>query len=344
MSTSSNRHVLWLDSPAELLALVPYLIGYHPTSSLVMVALADQRVIVVARLDLPTTDDETREVLASVHRAADVASEEGATGAILIGYGPDELVRPCIEAITDLLTPRSMPVIEALRVADGRYWSYRCDNPACCPPEGAMFDPTTSAAAATATAAGLVALPDRAAVADRLGPVTGDARDGMAWATGAAMHAVTDVIETFVSNAREDEDTTRATRLGRALLLVGLKSLVLAENRYESGTPVDDVDAAILTVLLSLPSIRAAAARRTTGRPWEIDMWVDLVRRAEPPFTAGPATILAVSALHAGDGTLANLAVDRALQADPTDNLANEVAMAVAAGVDPRSIVALLIG
>ncbi|GAA0908698.1 DUF4192 domain-containing protein [Virgisporangium aurantiacum] len=342
MSTSSNRHVLWLDSPAELLALVPYVIGYHPTSSLVVVALADQRVLVVARLDLPTTDEETQEVLASVHRAADVASEEGATAAILIGYGPDDLVRPCIEAITDLLTPRSLPVIEALRVADGRYWSYRCDNPACCPLEGAPFDPSTSAAAATATAAGMVALPDRAAVADRLAPVTGDARDAMTRATGAAMHAIIDVVETFVPNAPEDEDT-RATRLGVALLLVGLKSLILAEKFYEAGTPVDDVDAAILTVLLTLPSIRAAAARRTTGQPWEIDMWVDLVRRAEPTLTAGPATILAVSALHAGDGTLANLAADRALQADPTDNLTNQIATAVAAGVDPRSVAALLI-
>jgi hypothetical protein len=45
--------------PAELLALVHYLLGFHPTSSLVIVALAGSTVRNVARLDLPATANQT---------------------------------------------------------------------------------------------------------------------------------------------------------------------------------------------------------------------------------------------------------------------------------------------
>jgi Domain of unknown function (DUF4192) len=285
MTPPADRPALRASTPSELLALVPYLIGYHPTSSLVCVALTDSRVLNLARLDLPTTADQLPDMQAAILQIAATISTYGATGAILIGYGTAGQVHPGMQAADMALAAVSVPVQEALLVDAGRYWSYLCDNPDCCPPDGVPFDPTTSAVAAAATVAGMVALPDRAALAARLAPVTGAARDRMVEAT-----------------------------------------------------------AALFTVLLDVPPVREFAARHTTAAAWEVDMWVDLVRRAEPDFAAGPAIMLTLSALQAGDGTLAALAVQRALQADPVDRLAVLLANAVAVGVDPATVTALLAG
>jgi Tfp pilus assembly protein PilF len=54
--------------------------------------------------------------------------------------------------------------------------------------------------------------------------------------------------------------------------------------------------------------------------------------------------MLALSAMQAGDGALASIAVQRALQADPTDHLAHVLGAAIAGGIDPATITALLAG
>ncbi|MFD0787811.1 DUF4192 family protein, partial [Micromonospora azadirachtae] len=40
-------------SPADLLAAVPYLLGFHPADSVVVVAMRGRRVVFAARADLP---------------------------------------------------------------------------------------------------------------------------------------------------------------------------------------------------------------------------------------------------------------------------------------------------
>ncbi len=56
--------------PAELVQAVPYLLGFHPSRSLVLVGLADGLLVVTARLDL--ADASVAEVLsdtiAAMHR------------------------------------------------------------------------------------------------------------------------------------------------------------------------------------------------------------------------------------------------------------------------------------
>ena len=42
-----------LTSPHDLLAAVPFLIGYHPENSLVLIALSDDAIGMAMRVDLP---------------------------------------------------------------------------------------------------------------------------------------------------------------------------------------------------------------------------------------------------------------------------------------------------
>jgi hypothetical protein len=196
--------------------------------------------------------------------------------------------------------------------------------------------------AATATAAGAVALPDRDALAARIAPLTGPARQRMADATSTAAQSVLDLIDTIAPSAATDPNTPLDADVDRALLAAARTNLAWAQHHYRNAIPVDDKMAALVTVLVDMAPVRDHAARHTTGEPWEIDMWTDLVHRADPHFATAPATLLAMSALRAGNGTIAAIAVQRALDADPADRLANLLARAVAAGIPPSVIAALL--
>jgi uncharacterized protein DUF4192 len=70
----------------------------------------------------------------------------------------------------------------------------------------------------------------------------------------------------------------------------------------------------------------------TARRTWR---WADIVRRADGPWLPAPASLLAFTAWQAGDGTLANIALDRALAADPGYSMALLLRDILAAGVPP---------
>jgi hypothetical protein len=339
--TSINRPAIRVSKPAELLALVPYLIGFHPVSSLVAVALAGSTIVVTARMDLPTGPAAVSQLRTALDTLAATMAAKRATDALLVGYGSAAPVTLAIQAATAALHVVALPVREALRVAEGRFYSLTCTNPWCCPPDGTPFDPRTSIAAASATAAGLVALPGRDTLAASLNPVTGPARETMQEATIAAAESLIAVYEAAAPGVREP-DTSPNTALGRDLLHNGRRRLTQAQQQYQAGRPLGDHEAALLTLLLELPSVRDVAARATTGAPWQIQMWTDLTRRAQPDLSAAPATLLALAALQAGNGPLANIAIARALNVDPGYVLARLLAQAVAAGIDPATATALL--
>lgn len=155
-----------LRSPDDLLAATPYLLGFHPDLSLVAVAIRDRAVVVVARADLPAPaeppEPPAEAVLAAVVR-------QRPTAVALIGYGPEQRVGPAMAVALAGAARRRIRVREALRVEAGRWWSYLCDQPGCCPAAGTRFDPSTSVVAARMTVAGYTALPDRRALARAVG-------------------------------------------------------------------------------------------------------------------------------------------------------------------------------
>jgi Domain of unknown function (DUF4192) len=128
-----TTYALKLTSPHELLAVVPYLLGFHPTRSLVLLYLSNNRLGLTQRLDLPRPDD-----------IDDVASAllpslitENPDAVIVIGYEDNEGESlPALEALTKALQFSAMPIHDRIVVRDGRWWSLDCSSPNCCPPEG----------------------------------------------------------------------------------------------------------------------------------------------------------------------------------------------------------------
>jgi Domain of unknown function (DUF4192) len=159
--TRSARPTLRLREPADVLAAIPYLVGFHPSNSVVTLALRGNQMVFCSRGDLPTAYDSRDEIRDAVDRLVQVVSKQRPDAAILVGYGPAEQARPILEALRTELERRRVEVREMLRAEDGRYWSLFCDTPSCCPPEGSRYDATSSEVAATATLLGLAVLPDR---------------------------------------------------------------------------------------------------------------------------------------------------------------------------------------
>jgi len=178
---------LKLRSPADLVALVPYLLGFHPSQSLCLVGLNDSKVTCAIRYDLPEADD----IEAFTAELTAMIADKPINVVLLAGYGTDAEVTPTLTATLAALAAIEIPAVEALRVDHGRYFPYLCGDKTCCPPEGTPYEIDTSAVAATAVTCGLSALPDRSDLAKRITPQQGTARAAVEAATAQAADART---------------------------------------------------------------------------------------------------------------------------------------------------------
>jgi hypothetical protein len=131
VTTSSIR----LTSPRELLAVVPYLLGFNPTNSIVTLCLSNNKLGLTQRLDLPRPQD-ARDVAQAL---LPTLVTENPDSVILIGYedcAGDSL--PALKALSSALQSSALPIHDRLVVRDGRWRSLDCHSPSCCPPEGSL--------------------------------------------------------------------------------------------------------------------------------------------------------------------------------------------------------------
>lgn len=322
---------LQIRSTRDLLAAVPYLLGFHPVDSMAILAMNGSRITFAMRADLLPRSATHHEVRAlAEHLATAVWQQEAITSVTLVGYGPPEKVTPTIDAARQVFSAGETPIGDALRVTDGRYFSYICGNPDCCPPEGVAFDPSTSAVAAAATVAGFVALPTRTDLARQVAPVDGPARDGMRDATVRAFDRLT---------VRADTPSSpNEPQLPALLLRQGRTAVRRALHRHQRGSLLTDDELAWLTVVLQHVPVRDFAWRRVGGQHSHLALWMDVTRRAEPALVPAPASLLAFTAWQHGNGALAMLALDRALEADPSYSMALLLAEALHRCISPAEL------
>jgi hypothetical protein len=312
--------------------VVPHLLGFHPQLSFVVIGAGGprRRVEIGFRYDLP--DPPCAEAAAEIaEHAVAVLAQRGATTVIGIGYGPGRLVTPVADEFAIAARQRRLEIRELLRVEDSRYWSYLCANPACCPADGAVFDYLSHPAAAAMTVAGLAAYPDRDAVAATLAPLTGAA----AWSMDQAIERACVKAQALMDRARRKGPGSNPLRL---VISQGRRAVRDAIGAYRGGERITDADTfAWLAVSLVHLAVRDDAWARMVPehRQAHLALWTDIVRRADGPWLSAPASLLAFTAWQAGDGTLANIALDRALAADHGYSMALLLRDILAAGVPP---------
>ncbi|WP_432983440.1 DUF4192 domain-containing protein [Dactylosporangium sp. CA-233914] len=324
---------LRLRGPAELLSAMPYLMGFHPTDSLVALGLRGSGLHLQLRGDLP--DDHDAAAVLAEHYAS-LFGRNGIDGAILVGYGPPARAEPFLRTVGDALTARGITLLDMLRTHERRYWSLLCEVPNCCPPEGRSFEPESSVAAAEATFAGLVAYPDRDTVAEGFAGPTGPALEAMQEAANRAN------LRVLRLTADRDPAAVRA-----ALLSAGRAAVDAALACYAAGDRLPDDDLAWLQVLLHVIGVRDRAwerldrdARHPDGTVAEAHrrLWTDLVCRGEPCSVAPAATLLSYLSWRTGNGLHASIALDRALDADPGYSAAGLMAEILGRGLSPSQV------
>ncbi|GAA3120276.1 hypothetical protein GCM10010466_08960 [Planomonospora alba] len=313
---------LRLSGPADLVAVVPYLLGFHPSLSMVVIMMQSDSgsVLGTIRFDLP--DHGAPSIARELSR---MLTRNAVTRVMLAGYGPGSRVTPVMDVIRETLPGHGIEVLEALRVEDGRCWSYVCADPSCCPPDGLPVD-GCGEIAANAVVAGLVALPDRGALEATLAPVDGARRTAMREATLAA-------------HARANALLASPTSTGAYWYAEGLARIREALCQVDRGQELSDEQVAWLGVLLTIIPVRDSALTFTEhSDQTHLRLWAEVTRRVEPAYVPAPACLAAVMALVTGDGTLALVAVDRALSADPGYRFAGMLRLALSIGVPPSTV------
>ena len=289
-----DPHRLRVRRPADFLAVIPYLLGFHPEESLVVVLSRRGRVLLTARLDLPTVG-QAPEVAASVGR---LTAQHDVDELVLVGYGDDEgKVRQVLQQIGPGLTS-VVRVREVLLVSRARWWSLSCTT-GCCPPEGAVFDPDAHPLAAEAVYRGLVAGRSRAALQEL---VTGPTPEDLPR------------LREHVANAR-----ARLTRLGRPAAATAMADAVRAVLAAPAGVDVDEAAVARLAVLaldLAVRDVAWALMSRAAAEDHQ-RLWAQVVAASPPEVASAPLGLLGAAAWIGGNGALLNCCVERLERDDP---------------------------
>jgi hypothetical protein len=332
MNANPDRPLLRAGSPDSLLAIIPGLLGFHPNDSMIVVGANSRgRIEVAFRYDLPEPPDINAAAKVATHAAA-ILTRQQLTTAVVAGYGPGPMVTPVADALVRELRRADITLHDVLRVEEGRYWSYACHNPRCCPPEGVPFDPRTHVDAVTMTAAGIKALRDRAALAATIAPLGGLAAESMSKAIHRAERLDADLVRKRATSAHSGAVRQRTDE--------GLHAVSEAIGTYRRGGRVTDDDqiARLAVALTSLWVRDDAWARMEPGHVQDhLRLWTDIVRHVPARYVPAPASLLAFTAWQSGNGALANIAAERALAADPEYSMAVLLLEAISAGVPPSA-------
>ncbi len=312
----------------DLVALVPLVLGFHPSDSVVLLTFPPSGRSFHARLDLPTTREEHHAVAEVL--LAPVLQHRVGRVAVLVYSDDVEVARSQGEVLLEALLAEGVGVIDVLRVGEDAW--HPLGDPGDPEGPGTAYDLGSHPFTARHVLAGHRLHRDRDEVADTL--VGTDEDD-----TTAVGLAATRFLDQLVRVARRPAapDGTPALDLFLCTEARWLQSRVrrwVAERE-----PLGTGEAGRVLVLASFVPTRDAAWAEIDRRDAcaHVDLWRAVVRRAPRELRPGAAALLAFAAWQHGDGALAWCAVDRALDVDPDHRLAHCVADLLRGAVPPSS-------
>ncbi|MGW2571565.1 DUF4192 domain-containing protein [Streptomyces sp. NPDC001537] len=355
------EHQVTLRTPAELADALPYLLGYRPEDSIVLVALHDRdgrgRFGGRARLGIPASADDWASVAQQLAHGLVTGSERrGARPEQMVAYLCQEpakgetgrqvmeRLRPLAQKLRVECGQLDVPVIEALCISDGRFWSYCCGNEACCPPEGLpMGLPGTSVLAAAATYAGLQVRGTLRELRARLLPwETAAALEQESALDAASMALVPRILDGAGREGVAEETLELSAQIMHRLAGAPPVSGTLTADLRDDELLAHD-EAATLILGLQDRATRDRAAEWMEGEEaaLALRLWRALARRCVGPYgehAAAPLTLAGWVAWSTGDDLEAREALAMALGADPDYLFARLLHQACNEGLDPESI------
>jgi hypothetical protein len=359
-----ERQSIRLAGHDDLVSAVPYLVGFVPSHSLVLASLRGPRLRwgLTARADLPEGSSRAAAKALAGHLVERVL-RDGPAQIVAVVYDdlpwvPD--ARPWSHVVDEVRARAQscgVDLAEAVYVGGERFWSLSCTVNDCCPPEGRLVSATRSSPAAAALVSdGFAPARSREEVEARLRPSPDPAR--------AAVQTMADGQMREVLSRWSGKDVDGQARWARAV--IGLFGEVVQRYAF-AGSSVTAEESAQLLVGLAITEVRddiivrwtgwlealpdvvggRPVAAAVAGRPRQVRaadraggdaverLLIDLARFATRSLAVAPLTLLSLDCWARGDGGLANIAVERALRADPTYRLGLLADQLLGAGIAP---------
>jgi hypothetical protein len=300
---------------------IPMLLGYHPEESLVVSCLRGPTVDLTMRFDLaalPPPEEFACELADRIEQAhADLTIV-----AVFTSERPVGGDLPLADLVDERYGDERLRLVEAVLVSGRRWWSYLCADPACCPPDGRALEESSDVAMSLSAAFalnGCGVLADRGALVNSIAfdPAISVGPLAITMARPQPRADIRELIDMLVErfdDPRADASDAEVASLARLLHDVAARDELL---------------------------VQAVPPRR---RESILRMLRVAVRRVPPPDDAPLCTALAWFAYADGDGTTANIALDRALDSDPDYSLALLIAASLARQLPPEALVEVMKG
>ncbi|MGH3443995.1 MAG: DUF4192 domain-containing protein [Nocardioidaceae bacterium] len=314
----SQTKTLRAKSPVDVLALVPYVLGFHPEDSLVLITVGPTRLPgqpVNARVDLPSTPEDIDTVAGGL---AALAVRGGVTRAVVVCYSSDAMLADtAARNLRDRLKAGGIDVPVSIR-ADGERWFCLSDCGCDTPSGGAPYDLSGHRFTAEAVLDGKVTYGSRAELA-----------------------------ESLIGNDPDEVERVQEAAAD-ALRRAGSRSFLVAEGHWvaqrarrflDDEQRLDTEEVGRLLAAVSVTEVRDVAWAEMTrdNAPGHVALWRDVVRRAPLDLLAPAASLLGFAAWLSGSGALAWCAVERAFTSDPDYSLATLLSQALEDAVPPST-------
>ncbi len=355
VAPSGPEHTVRLADAGDVAAALPHLLGFRPAESVVLVGLggaSGNRVGLTLRADIPPA-----EYAAQLARSLAARLDTGGPGSALLAIVsevPDVPAFPESDAdpwegldrpldlphrflawhLSLALTAYGIALREQLLVRGGRWWSYDCPEACCAPGGGAPVPGGVTELAVASTATGHVLAASREELAARIARSTGDEAAGMA---GTVLRVGEQAADHVMAEGHE----AAADRYWEWII-----AAVARSGAGRAGERLTDEEIARVAWGLRdrLVRDRALGLALGAGQDAAERLWAECTRRAPPPLDAAPATLLAVAVWLRGDGAMARIALDRALDSDPGYSLAMLLSRGLDGCLPPRDLRAMIVG
>ena len=337
-------HVI-LRSPSDMLAVLPYQLGYHPKDSVVAIALHGRRVGMVARADRPPRGHED----AVVATVLPPLLRERPDAVFLVAYEDEPgVAAPVLDALADSLAEAHTTVADRLVVHDGRWSRPACPDGCCASEQGplpaasevpgvaAFVEAERAPLAGRADLAGLVAHdPAVGAGVDR-GVRILRSRQGAGRPARRPVRAWARILDTGAAAVAVGEIPSREVAAAVCSLTDHAWRDALIAWMAPGSLPLGELDAAMVRVLRGGVPRPAGSLAQTRVQA----RLLALCRRMPDRAAAETAEVCAVTACvlwNDGQGALAREAVERALRVCPDHRLAGLVERMLDLGVRHRT-------
>lgn len=316
-----------LTSPHDLLAAVPFLVGYQPEESLVLISLTrnlsgDESIGMAMRIDFleEMSADQIDTLVGHLER-------DRATGALIVAYLPENNFggEELVESIQAAITSRDITVRESIIVKSGRWRSTICADAHCCPAHGSEL-PIFSDSRITAEQVGLGKPLPFARLSDLVGSIS-------------ALPVDCEIVEELMrlNEIDYEENPTTLQREGAQVMLDLIKEF------ETEGICRDKSLIALLLVRLKDLQVRDFALGSVTDETIDLywNFWRWLVRIAPAGYVAPVATLFAAISYEKGDGALAQKALHRADEDQPAYPLTALLRQVFSAGWPPETFASM---